>query len=199
MKKQNPSLNLVLASGSTYRARLLSRLQIPFQVHSPDIDESSMPGEPPLELVKRLTIDKARKVAERLRDSWVIGSDQIAVCNDNILGKPGTHERAAEQLMSFSQQRVDFITGLCLINHAEGITLYEKETTQVYFKLLSADKIENYLNIDQPYDCAGSFKVESLGVTLFDKIVSHDPTALEGLPLIRLCKMFDALEINIDA
>ena len=127
----------------------------------------------------------------------MIGSDQVAVCEDNIIGKPGNHQNACEQLSRFSGKQVDFHTGLALINQNLKQAYYHCETVQVHFKPLNSQVINNYLKKDTPYDCAGSFKVESLGVVLFEKVISEDPTALEGLPLIALCRLFEKAGVSI--
>jgi len=187
---------LILASASTYRGRLLKRLRIPFQQVAANIDETPFAEEPPLSLVKRLSAEKAKKVAESHPEAWIIGSDQIALFDGQIIGKPGSHENAVKQLERFSNNRVEFVTGVCIYQLASHRLLYEASKVQVDFNKLSSDLIENYLQADQPYDCAGSFKIESLGVCLFKKVVSEDPTALEGLPLISLCRMLREVDLT---
>ncbi|TQV77443.1 septum formation protein Maf [Aliikangiella marina] len=188
---------IVLASGSKYRANLLNRLGLPFKQQAADIDESPLMNEHPLSLVERLSVEKALSIAKQMPNAWVIGSDQIALFQESIIGKPGGFAEAKKQLQLFSGNCVKFMTGLCLYQHSTQTRRYELASVEVHFKDLSDLLIENYLKTDSPYDCAGSFKVESLGVCLFDKVVSDDPTALEGLPLISLCKMFEQVGIKL--
>lgn len=187
----------ILASSSPYRKTLLQRLGIAFTSVSPDIDESQLANESENELVERLSIEKARVVASTQPNAWVIGSDQVATFEQKILGKPGNFQNAFEQLASFSGKQVKFITGVCLYHLQKEICSYRFSETIVYFKNLSENTIEQYLKRDTPYDCAGSFKVESLGVSLFEQVISDDPTALEGLPLISLCQLFASSGIDI--
>lgn len=178
---------LILASSSLYRRQLLEKLQLPFTYQSPDIDETALANETPQALVQRLSISKAKSVAAK-QDlaSLVIGSDQVAVLGNKILGKPLNHANAMRQLSECSNQTVQFLTGLCLYNNISQTTHYSTEIFQVRFRALSKQQIENYLNKDQPYDCAGSFKAESLGISLFSQMQGNDPNILLGLPLIRL-------------
>lgn len=187
----------ILASSSPYRKKLLQRLGIAFSSESPDIDESQLVNESEYELVERLSIEKARVVASKKPDAWVIGSDQVATFEQKILGKPGNYQNAFEQLSSFSGKQVKFITGVCLFHLQKEICCYRFSETIVYFNNLNENTITQYLKRDTPYDCAGSFKVESLGVSLFEKVLSDDPTALEGLPLISLCQLFASSGIDI--
>lgn len=179
---------LILASGSRYRQQLLHKLQLPFCCHSPDIDESHLPDESAQQLVERLAISKAKTVARCLPDTncLIIGSDQVAVLDDTILTKPGNHHNATQQLQSCSGRSVQFVTGLCLFNKQTRRTQYSTEVFNVSFRTLTAAQIEHYLLADQPYDCAGSFKAEGLGISLFEKMQGDDPNTLIGLPLIRL-------------
>jgi septum formation protein len=179
---------LVLASTSPYRRDLLARLRLNFDVARPEVDETPQSHEMPKALAQRLAEAKARAVAKRFPAAWVIGSDQTAELQGQALGKPGDYERAADQLSAASGQRVDFYTSVCLVNAAEGRVIRFNDVTTVQFRLLSAVEIERYLHAEQPYDCAGSFKSEGLGITLFDSIESRDPTALIGLPMIGLSK-----------
>lgn len=183
---------LILASSSAYRAELLSKLDIPFEQHRPDIDESPRPGEKPDDLVVRLAREKAEAVAKRFGDAWVIGSDQIACLELDILGKPGNHENAVSQLSRFSDRELTFKTSLCLMNATTHWMQWNLVETRVKFRELSQDEIEQYLRKEQPYDCAGSFKSEGLGISLFESVESKDPTALIGLPLISLSHMLRA-------
>ena len=179
---------LILASTSPYRRQLLARLGLPFETARPDVDESSLANESPMGLAQRLAAAKASAVADRYRQAWVIGSDQVAELNGQRLGKPGDFERAADQLAAASGQRVHFHTATTLFRHSDRRTIRFCDLTVVQFRMLSNAEIERYLHAEQPYDCAGSFKAEGLGITLFDSVESHDPTALIGLPLIGLAK-----------
>jgi septum formation protein len=184
----NPAspLRLVLASGSAYRKVLLERLGIPFTVAIPNVDESRLPGESPVDLVHRLARSKAEAVARRHTRSLIIGSDQLAVCGQDVLGKPGSGDRAIAQLKSLSGQRVTFNTGIHVINSDTGTNEGHIDVTTVQFRLLTDNEIRRYVSKDKPYDCAGGFKAEALGISLFERVESIDPTALIGLPLIWL-------------
>jgi septum formation protein len=177
---------LVLASTSPYRRELLARLRLDFEVARPEVDEAPLSQESAKALAQRLAEAKARAVSSRFRSAWVIGSDQTADLRGQTLGKPGDYERAADQLSAASGQRVVFYTAICLIHAADGRTIRFTDVTTVQFRLLNAGEIERYLHAEQPYDCAGSFKSEGLGISLFDSIECRDPTALIGLPLIGL-------------
>ena len=178
---------LVLASTSRYRAELLARLRLPFDVQRPDADETPLSGEGPSSLADRLAEAKARSVALRQPQDWVIGSDQVAELGGQPLSKPGSFERAADQLAAASGRTLNFHTAVTLYRHADRRALRLHDTTRVRFRTLTAGEIERYLHAEQPYDCAGSFKVEGLGVCLFESIECSDPTALIGLPMIALC------------
>lgn len=180
---------LVLASSSRYRAGLLTRLGLDFRQDSPDVDEARLPGEAPDRLVVRLARRKAQVVAERHAGALCIGSDQVAVCDDLVLGKPGTAERAREQLARLSGRSVRFLTGLSLYDGADGRDQHAMVATVVRFRPLTAHQIADYVAREQPLDCAGAFKSEGLGIALFEAVESADPTALIGLPLITLCGM----------
>jgi len=183
---------LILASTSPYRRELLGRLGIAFDVCSPDVDESRLSGESPLDMVRRLSEAKARAgAAQQAGAALVIGSDQVAVVDDEVLGKPGTFELACAQLTRLSGQRVTFLTGLCLYNSAQQRVQVEVIPFTVVFRTLTAQQIENYIRREQPLNCAGSFKSEGLGVALFERMEGDDPTALIGLPLIRLVSMLE--------
>lgn len=173
---------LVLASSSRYRAELLRRLGVPFEAAAPELDESPRPGEAPPDLARRLALEKARALLARYPDRWVLGSDQVPNLGGRVLGKPGTRERAREQLRSFSGQPVVFHTAVALV--CADRTLDAVDTTTVRFRELSAAEIERYLDAEPAFDCAGSFKAEGLGIALFTAIESRDPTGLIGLPLI---------------
>jgi septum formation protein len=177
---------LVLASTSKYRRALLDRLQIPFMVNGSLVDETPLPNEDVVSLVHRLAKAKAEAVAERYPQAVTIGSDQAAVRGRVILGKPGTAERCFEQLRDASGQRVLFHTAVHVIDLQNRRHEAHVDTTTVSFRTLSDAEIRSYIERDQPLDCAGGFKVESLGVALFDRVESQDPTALIGLPLIWL-------------
>ncbi len=186
---------LILASSSPYRKELLSRLGLPFTCHNPDIDESGRTGESPVDLVTRLAEEKARAVRKSHSDAVVIGSDQVAVLNGQILTKPGNHENAVKQLAGMSGQGVVFLTGLCVLDPHNIQTACI--TCEVVFRMLGMEEIERYLQLEQPYDCAGSFKSERLGISLFEKIECDDPTALIGLPLIRLSAMLRSAGLKV--
>ena len=179
---------LILASTSVYRRELLARLGLSFEVMRPDVDEAPLLNESAFAQAQRLADAKARAVAQRQRDAWVIGSDQVAELHGQALGKPGSFERAADQLAAASGQRVLFHTAVCLFRQQDQRELRFCDLTSVSFRHLGSAEIERYLHAEQPYDCAGSFKAEGLGISLFESIESHDPTALVGLPLIGLAK-----------
>jgi septum formation protein len=183
---------LVLASTSPYRREVLSRLHLPFETFAPNVDETPLPGETPSALVVRLAEAKARAAQSAYPDALVIGSDQVAVIGERILGKPGNHQQAVEQLSQASGRQVDFLTGLCLLNTQSGAIQTDMVHFGVLFRQLSARQIENYLRQDKPYNCAGSFKSEGLGIVLLERMVGSDPTAVIGLPLIRLVRMLEA-------
>ena len=182
--------SLLLASSSPYRRELLQRLQLDFQCASPDIDESALEHESAEHLVRRLAELKARALAASHPDHLIIGSDQVAALADGrILGKPHDFERACAQLRAASGSSVTFHTGLCLLDSRSGETQIDCIPFTVHFRALSDAEIHRYLLAEQPYDCAGSFKSEGLGVTLFRATEGSDATSLIGLPLIRLCAM----------
>ncbi|UTW45827.1 septum formation inhibitor Maf [bacterium SCSIO 12696] len=181
--------DLILASSSPYRRNLLTRLGLPFEHCSPDIDESPLADEAPKTLAARLSQQKAQAVAETYSNSVIIGSDQVAECSGEFLSKPQQFEAACEQLRRQSSQRVTFYTGLCVLDTRNNHSQVDVVITQVQFRQLSDNDIVCYLNKEKPFNCAGSFKVEQLGIALFESVGSQDPTALEGLPLIRLCQM----------
>lgn len=182
----------ILASSSPYRREVLERLGRPFRCVSPEVDEAARPGEGPAALVARLAEDKARAVAEGLDGGLVIGSDQLCERDGEVLGKPGDHEAAVAQLRRASGRTVTFHTGLALVNAATGTAQVEVVETRVRFRELDDARIERYLRAERPYDCAGSFKSEGLGVVLFEAVEGDDPAALIGLPLIRLVAMLEA-------
>ena len=180
---------LILASTSRYRRELLERLRLPFEVVSPQVDETPLPGESPAVLAQRLALAKAHAVAALRPDAVVIGSDQVADLNGEPIGKPGTHERAVAQLQRMRGRRVTFQTAVAVVRADRGYARGLLAPVGVSFRALSDAEIEHYLRTEQPYDCAGSAKCETLGIALLDAIDSDDPTALVGLPLIRTCRL----------
>ncbi|MGH6639514.1 MAG: Maf family nucleotide pyrophosphatase [Polaromonas sp.] len=189
--------SLVLGSTSRYRRELLQRLQIPFEVAAPEVDETPLPGETPRLLAERLALDKARAVASVFPHAVVIGADQVAELNGLPLGKPGTHERAVAQLRQMRGQTVVFQTAVAVVCLESGFEQSSLAAVRVRFRNLTDDEIENYLRAEQPYDCAGSAKSEGLGIALLESIDNDDPTALVGLPLIRTCKMIQAAGVAL--
>lgn len=179
---------LILASASPYRRELLSRLGVEFRVRPADVDEGRLPGEAPLDMARRLAAVKARAAATG-QPGLVIGSDQVAALGDEVLAKPGDRGRAMDQLRRQSGRTVLFHTALCLLDTERGFESVAVETVRVRFRQLDDAEIGRYLDADEPYDCAGSFKSESLGISLCEGIECSDPTALVGLPLIRLGAM----------
>ncbi|KGY11983.1 septum formation inhibitor Maf [Vibrio tubiashii] len=186
-----PNYQLVLASTSPYRKQLLNKLAIEFTTACPDFDETPFENETPLELVKRLAQGKAESCPVT-QPSLVIGSDQVCVINGKIIGKPHTREKAIEQLTEQSGQAIEFFTGLALHNTETGLTDIKVDTFTVHFRVLSKKQIENYVDIEQPFYCAGSFKSEGLGIALFERLEGKDPNTLVGLPLIDLVDMLEA-------
>ena len=180
---------LILASTSRYRRELLERLRLPFDVASPDVDEAPQPGESPQALANRLAVAKAIDVAQRQSDgAWALGSDQVADLDGLPLGKPGGRDAAIAQLRAMSGRAIRFHTGVCLA-HADGRTFATCDATEVRMRVLDDDAIVRYVDAEQPFDCAGSFKSEGFGITLFEAIDNRDPTALVGLPLIATCQL----------
>lgn len=188
-------MKLVLASSSPFRKELLQRLDVDFTCASPDVDERPIEGESIEDMVVRLSELKATAIASQYKsdsgDALIIGSDQSAVLNGEVLTKPGNFENAVKQLSAVSGQRIVFYTGLCLLNTLTGRKQSICEPYTVVFKELSQQTIERYLTKEEPYDCAGSFKSEGLGITLFEKFEGEDPSSLIGLPLIRLIAMLE--------
>jgi septum formation protein len=189
--------SLVLGSTSRYRRELLARLHVPFEVAAPDVDETPLPGEAPAALAQRLALAKAKVVAAKFPQAVVIGSDQVAALNGHALGKPGSHERAVEQLRMMRGQTVIFQTALAVVCVETGFVQQDIAAVRVVFRDLSDNEIENYLRIEQPYDCAGSAKSEGLGIALLERIDNDDPTALIGLPLIRTARMIRAAGVKL--
>ncbi|WP_187287335.1 Maf family protein [Kangiella koreensis] len=192
-----PQPHIILASSSPYRKELLSRILENFEAISPDIDETPFPDEEPIELVARLAQQKALAIAVSHPEALVIGSDQVCVLNNQILGKPGTMDKAIEQLKACSGQTVTFYTSLCVTNANETAQNTTVVATKVRFRQLSDKEIISYLEKEQPFDCAGSFKCEGLGIVLFEAIESKDPTALIGLPLIALATKLRELGVQL--
>ncbi len=187
---------LILASTSVYRRELLSRLRLPFEVHAPEVDETPRPGEAPAALAQRLALAKAHTVSRLHPNAVVIGSDQVADLDGQPIGKPGTHERAVAQLRSMSGRSVVFQTAVAVVCAGSSYAGTALAPVKVRFRELSDEEIELYLRAEQPYDCAGSAKSETLGIALLDAIESDDPTALVGLPLIRTCALLRAAGID---
>ena len=182
-------MNLILASTSPYRKQLLARLQIPFATVAPGSDESPLPDEPATALVERLALAKALAVAREYPDSLIIGSDQVATLNGHIFGKPGNYDAANAQLSQCSGNEVVFYTAIALLGLSSGLSEVIVQPFTVKFRELTELDISTYLHREQPYDCAGSFKCEGLGIALFESLNGSDPTSLEGLPLIALTIM----------
>jgi septum formation protein len=192
-----PSPPLILASTSLYRRQLLSRLQLDFEVVAPGVDESAQGSETPLERSQRLALAKARAVSVRHPAAAVIGSDQVAVCKGELLEKPGGPERCQAQLQWLSAAAATFYTAVAVLHAASGTSTQFVDTTTVYFRALSAAEIERYIIAEQPFDCAGGFRAEALGISLFARVVSEDPMALIGLPLIALARALRQLGFEL--
>lgn len=190
-------VHLVLASSSKPRKELMNRLQIPYVSISPDIDESALPGESTTDLVLRLAREKAQAVPVQFPNSLIIGCDQTAECEGVQLNKPRDFAHAVAQLMSVRGKKVQFISGLCVLNTHTHQMQQHVEITDTYFKELTPSQIENYVHAEQPYECCGSIKSESLGIALVEKIVSEDPTSLIGMPMIALIKMLNKEGLNV--
>ena len=182
---------LILASTSPYRRELLEHLQIPFETIAPNIDETPLPDETPQQLVERLAITKARAVARNTKSALVIGSDQVAVHNGAITGKPRDHKHAVQQLRAASGNTITLYTGLALVNSESDSTQSEVVPYRVVFRVLTDEQIETYLRKEQPYDCTGSVKSEGLGIALLQRFEGDDPNTLIGLPLMRLVDMLE--------
>jgi len=190
-------MQLVLASTSRYRRALLERLGIPFLVADPGLSEERLAGETPENMARRLAEAKARAVASKFRDALIIGSDQVAVTNGEVIGKPGTRENAARQLRAMSGQEAVFHTAVCVLNSARGSSRVRIVPYRVTFRELDDGAIERYLAREQPFDCAGSAKVEGLGIALIAKMEGEDPSALIGLPLIALVDLLGEHGLNV--
>lgn len=191
-------LHLVLASSSPYRRELLQRLQLPFTCTAPEVDETPVAGEAPAALVQRLSRMKAAAIAEACsHPALVIGSDQVACLGNTVLGKPGTPDRAREQLKTVRGQRVEFLTGICVLRTTDGMEQIDLVPVTVQFRNYTDAEIERYVAVDQPLNCAGSFRSEGLGISMVEAMQCSDPTAIIGLPLIRLCEMLRAAGLDL--
>ena len=192
-------MKIILASSSSYRQSILKKLHIPFTCVTPNFDESSILFEKISDQVERLAKDKALTIGiqKPYQDSYVIGSDQLASFKGQVLGKPGDFATAKKQLLMFSGQTVRFYTGLCLVHSAKNQLSHIVETFDVTFKTLTESQISTYLHIEQPYDCAGSFKCEGLGIALFESLDGRDPNTLIGLPLIALMDLFNTMSVDL--
>lgn len=191
-----PLPRLILGSTSRYRRELLERLRLPFECVSPQVDETPRPAEAPAALAQRLALAKARAVAALHPDAVVIGSDQVADVDGEPIGKPGTHERAVAQLQRMSGRAIVFQTAVAVVRPATGFEQVLLAPVTVRFRELDLTEIDHYLRLEQPYDCAGSAKCETLGISLLGAIESDDPTALIGLPLIRTCELLRAAGLD---
>lgn len=189
--------SLILASTSVYRRELLARLGYPFTTANPQTDESQLPGEAPEQLALRLSEAKARAVADQFPNALIIGSDQVAVLDGQIYGKPGNHDNAVRQLQTMRGRTVNFYTGLCLYDSQRQQAWVRGIPTLVTFRNLSDAAIENYLQREQPYNCAGSAKSEGLGIAVIAKMEGSDPNALVGLPLIALCDLLQEAGVDV--
>ncbi len=187
---------LVLGSTSVFRKSILEKLNLPFECAKPNIDETALAGETPQALVERLAIEKAKAVANEFSNALIIGSDQVAVCDGEILGKPHNFDNGVMQLTKFSNKAVTFYTGLCVFDSANNIVKSLVEPFVVHFNELSSSDIASYLKAEQPYNCAGSFKSEGLGICLFKKLEGEDPNTLIGLPLIKLVALLKQHGVN---
>ena len=191
------SRSLILGSSSPYRRELLARLRLPFEVLAPEVEEAQQDAESPRQLACRLAMSKARAVAARRPQGVVIGSDQVADLDGEAIGKPMNHARAVAQLQRMRGRTVVFQTAVAVVCEATGFAELDLAQVRVRFRALDDAEIEHYLIREQPYDCAGSAKSESLGIALLDSIESDDPTALVGLPLIRTCRMLRAAGVQL--
>ncbi len=188
---------LVLASSSQYRQQLLKKLPISFITANPEIDESSEHNESPQHLAQRLAVTKAKAVQAQFKQHLIIASDQVAILDGVQLTKPGDRKHTIKQLEACSSRSVDFYTSICLLDSASGKYYCDLDKTTVYFKKLSKKQIVRYVDLDRPYDCAGGFKVEGLGIVLFERIQGEDPNALIGLPMIKLINLFEQFGVTV--
>lgn len=197
MDKTRKMKRLVLASGSPYRRVLMNNLGLDFTFASPDIDESALPGEAPERLSARLSFEKAKSLASKYPDHLIIGSDQVVILNQKQLTKPGNRQNCITQLVTASGKQVLFYTGICVLDSKTGQSIVEVDLCSVYFKNLSLEQIERYVDREKPFDCAGGFKSESLGIALIEKIKGDDPNALIGLPTIKLTRILDQFGYSV--
>ena len=188
---------IILASSSPFRRQLMDRLRLDYEAIAPDVDESRRPDETAVEYVCRLAEAKAEAIAERVPGAVVIGSDQCALIDGQILGKPGSHENALRQLRQAQGKTVLFHTGICVLRPERQFRAIAEVPFEVEFRNLDDDSLERYLQVEQPYDCAGSFKAEGYGICLFERLSGEDPTALIGLPLIRLVKLLEQAGVEV--
>lgn len=189
--------DIILASGSPFRRQLLDRLHLDYSCQAPEVDETVLADEPAETYVQRLAQAKAKKIADLDPDAIVIGSDQCALLDGQILGKPGSHENALNQLRQAQGKTVVFHTGVCVLNLISGFEAVDNVTFEVEFRQLSDAQLDHYLRMEEPYQCAGSFKSEGYGITLFNALRGEDPTALIGLPLLTLIPMLEDAGIVI--
>lgn len=196
-EKMSAPRDIALASSSSYRKALLGKLGIAFHSAAPEIDESPKPGEAPDTLAERLAMEKALALVVPFPNHLIVGSDQVAVIDDRRLGKPGSRANAIDQLRFCAGRGVAFYTALCVLDARTGAAKTDLDITVVHFRPLTESQIQNYVDREQPLDCAGSFKSEGLGIALFDRIEGEDPNALVGLPLIRLVRMLEAFGIEV--
>jgi MAF protein len=190
-------LPIVLASGSQYRADLLRKLQLEFICCTSHVDETPLTGETAEQLARRLSLTKAQAISAAFPQHLIIGSDQVAVCGEEFLHKPGSREQAIQQLRQQSGRIAQFYTGVCVLNSSNGQSFSDIDLCKVHFKPLSEPQIIRYLDLEQPFDCAGSFKSEGLGIALFSRIEGDDPNALIGLPLIKLIGLLKQFAVEI--
>jgi septum formation protein len=191
------AIKLVLASSSPYRRELLKKLGLTFETASPDIDETPLSGEAPMQKAMRLSLQKAVALAARFPQHLIIGSDQVAMLEDKPLTKPGSRENTIAQLTAASGKTVHFYTGVCVYDSRNGQHRVDCDHCAVTFRALSREQIERYADFDQPFNCAGGFKAESLGIALFERIQGDDPNALIGLPLIKLIRLLEAFGVRV--
>lgn len=189
--------SIILASSSPFRQELLAKLKIKFRSHAPDIDETRFDGESAQALVERLAVEKAKALASIYPTHLIIGSDQVCCIDEQILGKPHTNERAIEQLTLASNKKARFLTGLCVLNSATGQCQACVEHFDVEFRALSEKLIRRYVELEQPLNCAGSFKSEGSGIVLFNSLIGNDPNTLIGLPLIRLVEFLESFGVEM--
>ncbi|MGZ5580106.1 MAG: Maf family protein [Methylobacter sp.] len=188
---------LVLASSSPYRRELLNKLGLTFDTASPDIDETPLSDETPMQTAMRLSLQKAAALAAEFSQHLIIGSDQVAMLEDKPLNKPGSRENTIAQLAAASGKTARFYTGVCVYDSRNGQHRVDCDHCAVTFRVLSREQIERYVDLDRPFNCAGGFKAESLGIALFERIEGDDPNALIGLPLIKLIGLLEAFGVKV--